>query len=61
VTTVRVLKFPIPIDDQWHEVPYYRSADGEKGFHIGMQDGVVMVWTVPTTEVVEADDRSDKL
>lgn len=60
-TKVRVLKFPIPLDDEWHEIPYHRSYDGERGWHIGMQNGVVMLWTIPTTEVVETDDRVDLL
>lgn len=36
----RVLKWPIPIDDQWHEVPALVG-----GFHVGHQaEGAVTLW-----------------
>lgn len=53
---VRVLKFPVPIDDQWHELPYVRDTDSSVPWHIGMQGDVVMVWCVPAET-----DQTDKL
>lgn len=43
---VRILKYPIPLDDQWHEVPAI-PIRGDGPAHVGIQDGTVMVWFVP--------------
>lgn len=47
---IRILKYPIPIDDQWHEIPApWHQGDklrlSHPYFHIGMQQ-VDLVWKV---------------
>ena len=54
----RVLKYPIPIDDQWHDVPLAYGPDMYRAmWHIGIQDDVVMIWMRPHKEDAPTTER----
>lgn len=51
VETARVLKYPIPIDGRWHEVPLAYGPNMPRAmWHVGFQDHAVMIWLRPHTE-----------
>lgn len=46
----QILKFQLPIDDQWHDIPIAYTHDPmwpRAMWHIGMQNDTVMLWMRP--------------
>jgi len=42
----QIFKYPVPIDDEWHEIPNRLNSH----LHVGIQGRTVMVWTSPNEE-----------